>query len=173
MAAEIGSWRGKTVLITGGSGGMALKASGLSFYRLLLNLAPAALLVGLLHFIVSDQVVPRTARILQEWDAAAAAPAPKPAKGGTANKDSDTTPADNLPLTAPSPGASRSGDWIRDGDSYVRIETVLADGKELRGVTIFERQGHAVEMPFAEAAIDVDKPADLTLAERILAQRSA
>jgi CTP:molybdopterin cytidylyltransferase MocA len=29
----------------------------------------------------------------------------------------------------------------------------------------------AVEMPFAEAAIDVDKPADLTLAERILAQR--
>ncbi len=29
----------------------------------------------------------------------------------------------------------------------------------------------AVEMPFAEAAIDVDKPADLTLAERILARR--
>jgi hypothetical protein len=28
----------------------------------------------------------------------------------------------------------------------------------------------AVEMPFAEAAIDIDKPADLTLAERILAQ---
>jgi lipopolysaccharide export system permease protein len=134
---------------------MALKASGLSFYRLLLNLAPAALLVGLLHFIVSDQVVPRTARILQEWDAAAAAPAPKPAKGGTANKDSDTTPADNLPLTAPSPGASRSGDWIRDGDSYVRIETVLADGKELRGVTIFERQGHAVlnERLLAERAL--------------------
>jgi hypothetical protein len=28
-----------------------------------------------------------------------------------------------------------------------------------------------VEMPFAEAAIDIDKPADLALAERILAQR--
>jgi lipopolysaccharide export system permease protein len=134
---------------------MALKASGLSFYSLLLSLMPAALLVGLLHFILSDQVVPRTARALQEWDAAAAAPAPKPAKGGAANKDADTTPSDNLPLTAPSPGGTRSGDWIRDGDSYVRIETVLGDGKELRGVTIFERQGHAVlnERLLAERAL--------------------
>lgn len=31
----------------------------------------------------------------------------------------------------------------------------------------------AVRMPFAEAAIDVDKPADLILAERILAQRGS
>ena len=31
---------------------------------------------------------------------------------------------------------------------------------------------YAVEMPFAEAAIDVDKPADLELAERILARRA-
>ena len=31
----------------------------------------------------------------------------------------------------------------------------------------------AVEMPFAEAAIDIDKPADLILAERILAQRGS
>src|SRR5215475_14972200 len=101
---------------------MALKASGMSFYRLLLNLAPAALLVGLLHFLVSDQVVPRTTRTLQQWDAAA-----------------QPTPSDNVPLTPPSPGASKSGSWIRDGDSYVRIETVLGDGMELRGVTIFER----------------------------------
>jgi hypothetical protein len=31
----------------------------------------------------------------------------------------------------------------------------------------------AVEMPFAEAAIDVDKPADLELAEKILARRAS
>jgi lipopolysaccharide export system permease protein len=132
---------------------MALKAAGLSFYRLLLNLVPAALLVGLLHFIVSDQVVPRTARILQEWDAPAQPAAPT--KGAATNKDAETSPSDNLPLTAPSPGASRSGDWIRDGDSYVRIEAVLADGKELRGVTIFERHGHAVldERLLAERAL--------------------
>jgi lipopolysaccharide export system permease protein len=127
---------------------MALKAGGLSFYRLLLNLAPAALLVGLLHFLVSDQVVPRTARILQEWDASAQ-PA-TPAKAGAAD---NSAPSDTMPLTPPSPGASSSGEWIRDGDSYVRIESVLADGKELHGVTIFERQGHAV------------------LSERLLAER--
>ncbi len=132
---------------------MALKASGLSFYHLLLKLVPAALLVGLLHFVVSDQVVPRTTRILQEWDAAAQPAAP--AKGGAAGKDAPTSPTSNLPLAAPSLGASRSGDWIRDGNSYVRIETVLADGKELRGVTIFARQGHAVlnERLMAERAL--------------------
>jgi GTP:adenosylcobinamide-phosphate guanylyltransferase len=32
-----------------------------------------------------------------------------------------------------------------------------------------DAQVHAVELPFAEAAIDVDKPADLALAERIVA----
>jgi lipopolysaccharide export system permease protein len=131
---------------------MALKAGGLSFYHLLLNLVPVALLVGLLHFLISDQVVPRTARILQEWDAAAVAA--ESAKGGTADTGASTSPSDNLPLAAPSPGASRQGEWIRDGDSYVRIETVLADGKELRGVTIFERQGHTV------------------LSERLLAKRA-
>src|SRR5262245_37381226 len=130
---------------------MALKASGMSFYRLLLNLAPAALLVGLLHFLVSDQVVPRTTRTLQQWDAAAQLP---PNTGGAADKGAPTGPSDNVPLTPPSPGGGRSGDWIRDGDSYVRIETVMADGKELHGVTIFERQGHAV------------------LNERLLAQRA-
>ena len=31
----------------------------------------------------------------------------------------------------------------------------------------------AVELPFAEAAIDVDKPADLKLAARILARRAS
>ncbi len=132
---------------------MALKASGLSFYHLLLNLAPAALLVGLLHFAVSDQVVPRTTRILQEWDAVAQPAAP--AKGGAASNGAPTSPSDNVPLTPPSPGASKSGDWIRDGDAYVQIEAVLADGKELRGVTIFERQGHAVlnERLLAERAL--------------------
>jgi lipopolysaccharide export system permease protein len=119
---------------------MALKASGMSFYHLLLNLMPAALLIGLLHFVISDQVVPRTTQILQAWEAAAT-----PA----------TSPSGNPPLATPSPGAGRSGDWIRDGDSYVWIETVLNDGKELRGVTIFERQGHAVlnERLLAERAL--------------------
>ena len=131
---------------------MALKASGLSFYRLLLSLVPAALLVGLLHFLLSDQVVPRTARILEQWDAAAqpAAPAGKSA----ADTSAPTGLSGGVPLTAPSPGPSQSIEWIRDGDSFVRIEAVLADGKELQGVTIFERKAGAV------------------LSERILAERA-
>ena len=132
---------------------MALKASGLSFYHLLLSLVPAALLVGLLHFVISDQVVPRTTRILQEWDAVAQ-PA-TPANGTTASTGAPASPSANVPLSPPSPGAGKSGDWIRDGDAYVQIEAVLAEGKELRGVTIFERQGHAVlnERVMAERAI--------------------
>jgi len=121
---------------------MALKASGMSFYHLLWNLLPAALLVGALHFVVSDQVVPRTARILQQWDDAAR-PTPPP-ESNAADNGAPNSPSDQAPLSAPSPGAGRSGDWIRDRDSYVHIESVLAEGRELRGVTIFERKGHAV-----------------------------
>lgn len=47
------------------------------------------------------------------------------------------------------------------------LEAALRQLSQLAGATV-----RAVDMPFAEAAIDVDKPADLALAERILAQRS-
>lgn len=106
---------------------MALKASGLSFYRLLWSLAPAALLVGLLHFLLNDQIVPLTARVLQKWDAAAEATAGVP---GIQPK--------------PSPPAGDWAEWVRDGNSLVQIHSVLADGKELRGVTIFVRTADAV-----------------------------
>jgi CTP:molybdopterin cytidylyltransferase MocA len=46
------------------------------------------------------------------------------------------------------------------------LAAALAKLSEIAGARLA-----AVDMPFAEAAIDVDKPADLTLAEQILAQR--
>lgn len=46
------------------------------------------------------------------------------------------------------------------------LEAALRRLSRIVGATVC-----AVEMPFAEAAIDVDKPADLALAERILARR--
>jgi GTP:adenosylcobinamide-phosphate guanylyltransferase len=46
------------------------------------------------------------------------------------------------------------------------LESAMRRLSRIVGATV-----RVVEMPFAEAAIDVDKPADLTLAERILAQR--
>lgn len=102
---------------------MALKAAGLSFYRLLLSMLPAALLVGLIHFIVSDQVVPRTSRILGEWDAAAQA----------------ERAAQNLQTTAARPGV-----WLRDGSSIVQIEVIMREGTELSGVTIYRRSDRGV-----------------------------
>lgn len=102
---------------------MALKAAGLSFYRLLLSLLPAALLVGLLHFLVSDQVVPRTSRILGEWDAAAQA----------------ARTAQNLQT-----GTAPRGIWLRDGNAIVHIEVIMREGTELSGVTIYERSDKGV-----------------------------
>lgn len=102
---------------------MALKAAGLSFYRLLLSLLPAALLVGLVHFIVSDQVVPRTSHILSEWDAAAQA----------------ARTAQNLQTTA-----TQRDVWLRDGSSIVQIDVIMKQGTELSGVTIYERAGNGV-----------------------------
>lgn len=46
------------------------------------------------------------------------------------------------------------------------LEAALRQLSKAAGATI-----RAVDMPFAEAAIDVDKPSDLELAERILAER--
>ncbi len=47
------------------------------------------------------------------------------------------------------------------------LDAALARLSALAGATV-----KAVEMPFAEAAIDVDRPADLELAERILRRRA-
>jgi hypothetical protein len=47
------------------------------------------------------------------------------------------------------------------------LDAALARLSVLAGATV-----KAVEMPFAEAAIDVDKPLDLELAERILRHRA-
>jgi CTP:molybdopterin cytidylyltransferase MocA len=89
------------------------------------------------------------------------------------------------------PAAVRATDfWARaekDRKRTLKLLTFLGPAMFLRAVTrtisleaAAERAGRragfrmkAVPLPFAEAAIDVDKPADLELAERILAARSA
>jgi len=114
---------------------MALKSSGLSFYRLLLSLAPVTILIGLLHFLVSDQIVPRTAQALQAWDAAA--DAANAAQGGK-----------------PQRGGTESGVWVRDGNAFIRIGTIVAEGTEILGVTIFKRDGSVLsERLLAERAL--------------------
>ncbi|MEO7826691.1 MAG: nucleotidyltransferase family protein [Allosphingosinicella sp.] len=80
--------------------------------------------------------------------------------------------------------------WARaekDRKSAVKLLSFLGLGVFLRAVTrtisledaaeaVGRKEGFrlkAVLLPFAEAAIDVDKPSDLDLAERILAERAA
>jgi lipopolysaccharide export system permease protein len=103
---------------------MALKSSGLSFYRLLLSLIPVTLLIGALHFLISDQVVPRTAQALHEWDAAA--DASQAAQGNQRRGDDG-------------PGV-----WVRDGSSFIHLDSIVAEGTELRGVTINERDDNVL-----------------------------
>ncbi len=98
---------------------LALKAGGMSFYRLLLNLMPAVLVIGLLHFLLSDQLVPASARALQEWDASTGVDL------GTGSDD----PA---------------GMWARDGTTFVHVRSVSAGGTELRDLTLFKRNDRAV-----------------------------
>jgi len=111
---------------------LALKASGLSFYRLLSTLVPVALAIGTLHFLLSDQIVPRTTRALENWDANAA-----DTMGATTNAAS-TAKSTGTPVATPS-SPSQPGVWVRDGNSFIHIGAVLAEGTELRDVTIYER----------------------------------
>jgi lipopolysaccharide export system permease protein len=97
---------------------LALKAAGLSFYRLLLAFVPAALLTAGLHFVFSDRLAPSASRALAQWDAEAAA-----------NDDGES-----------SASADKSV-WVRDGATLVHVAVVLREGFELRGVTLFRRDG--------------------------------
>ena len=97
---------------------LALKAAGVSYYRILLAFLPSGLLVAALHFVIADQVAPVATRAMTEWDA------------GVDELDSHNT-ADPT-----------SGIWIRDGLTLVRVNSVARRGALLRGVTLFERDAN-------------------------------
>ena len=107
---------------------LALKAAGLPYYRLLMAFVPVALVVGVAHFLVSDQLTPPAARALLQWDSES----PK-AKLDTKIK---------------------GGFWIRDGDTLVRVSRVSQRGSELTGLTLFQRdkRGEVVLRLAAESA---------------------
>jgi lipopolysaccharide export system permease protein len=94
---------------------LALKAAGVSYYRILLTFLPSALLVAAVHFVIADQLAPVATRAMTEWDAS----------------------ADELNAqTTEEPGTAV---WIRDGVTLVRVSSVSRRGALLRGVTLFER----------------------------------
>lgn len=106
---------------------LALKASGMSFYRLLLSLVPAALLIGIAHLLLNDQILPPANDALERWNA-------------TAVSLSDT-----------SPDSTRSSVWARDGSRFIRIGSVINEGAELHDVTLFQRNDKGVLNEFIVA----------------------
>ena len=100
---------------------MALKASGLSFYRLLVSLVPLALVLAAVDFVISDQLAPPALRILADLEVER-----EPAKPGGAQRISSN------PV------------WIRDGRAVVRVDRVQRDGRLLWGVDVFERDGNGI-----------------------------
>jgi lipopolysaccharide export system permease protein len=99
---------------------IALKAGGMSFYRLLICLLPAALLIGAAQFILNDQILPPASHALDAW-----------------NVKSSERP--DL-----STDTAQSGVWARDGTTFVRVATVVEDGAALRGISLFERDARGV-----------------------------
>ncbi|MEM9624757.1 MAG: LPS export ABC transporter permease LptG [Pseudomonadota bacterium] len=91
---------------------VAIQALGLPFLRVLLLLLPVMLLIALLHFLISDQLTPRANRALADWQTSV-----EPHKEG------------DIAL------------WLRDGDHLVSIGAIENDGRLLRDIVIFKRDG--------------------------------
>ena len=129
---------------------LALKAAGLSFFRLLLAFVPAALVTAGIHFLLSDHVGPTASRAMTQWDA-------------DASIDGDAAAVES------------SGIWVRDGGTLVRVAIVADDGRQLRGVTLFfrDRQGNLTERITAGAAAFTAGEWQLTGIERLTIKAGA
>lgn len=93
---------------------LALKAAGVSYYGLLAAFLPAAVLVAGAYFLLSDQLAPAFSREFAAWNAEA-----------------------RLRTQAPPRDGEERGNWIRDGDTRVRVDAIADDGRRLLGVTLF------------------------------------
>ncbi|MGI9372336.1 MAG: LptF/LptG family permease [Hyphomicrobiales bacterium] len=108
---------------------VAIWASGISQFRLILILTPAALLIGAFHFMLNDRAVPGAAPILHEWGI-----------GDYSEKKLSVSPDDPL--------------WMRSGDDILRAEKANSDASLLDNLTIFKRdkRGLLVEQISASKA---------------------
>lgn len=109
---------------------VAIQALGLPFLKILILLLPVMLLIALLHFLISDQLTPRANRALADWQAS-----------------SETRKPNDIAL------------WLRDGDHLVSIGAIEDDGRLLRDVVIFKRDGQgnlAAQTEAADAVFDQD-----------------
>lgn len=102
---------------------MALKAAGMSFYRVMLCLLPAGVLLAAIHFVVADQLAPLGLRALGEREVLYTA-------------ERKRVPPGEI-------GSSKVA-WIRDAAMIVRAGRVQRDGAVLSGVEIILRNDRGV-----------------------------
>ena len=100
---------------------ISMKAAGLSAHQILAPMIVASLGVAVALFAFNELVVVKAARTVSAWSDA----------------DYEPIPPDSGIL---------SNVWIRDGDDLVRAKLVGGRGQttQLRGVTIYEREGGAI-----------------------------
>jgi lipopolysaccharide export system permease protein len=92
---------------------VVLKSAGISFFQLLVMLAPLGLVIGLSHFLLADQVVPRLSSRIEQL------------------RDPEGREAE-----AHQPGA---GMWLRDGAAVVSMERASREGRRVEQVRVFQR----------------------------------
>jgi lipopolysaccharide export system permease protein len=110
----------------------AMFNAGLSHFKVILMLLPAALLIAVAQFTIEDQAVPPTSALLRVW--------------GVGDYEN-------------SPGRDpRNMTWIRQDGNFVRIGRTSAARNEISDVTIFRRDdaGHVTQRIQARRAIYSD-----------------
>jgi lipopolysaccharide export system permease protein len=123
---------------------VVLKAAGISFFQILALLAPLGVAIGLLHFLLADQVVPRLSPQVEQLR--------DPEGRGQAEE--------NL----------RAGIWLRDGTAVVSMERASRDGRAVEQVSVFQRdaQGRLVSTLRAERGRFDDGGWTLSQVERLV-----
>jgi lipopolysaccharide export system permease protein len=107
----------------------ALRSTGITIYRIIAMLMPAALLMAVFHFVIADQVAPRTAQALSVWWKA------------TAPVEEQVKPAKQRQV------------WFRTQGYLAYAEGASADGRRLDQLRIYRREnGRLVERVVAASA---------------------
>lgn len=107
----------------------AIWSIGLSPFRLIAMLSPLALLIGLLHFVIVDRLVPAAAPTLRAW-------------GVADYGEKKLSIGERDPI------------WLRSGNDIMRAASANRDSSRLTDVTIFRRdaRGILLEQIYAESA---------------------
>lgn len=96
---------------------LAAKASGIAFHKFLLSLMPAGIVMMILFFLGSDQLVPYTTQELTSWE--------------QQSFQSNDKLISEVPVI--------KSLWLKEGNGFISIGNVYADGTYLTDITLFKR----------------------------------